>query len=79
MYVANSTIEVKYVYEKNPGEVTDEIVKKGPEKVNSINSQFDYSLEYKATVEEYVGEVTLELVDELPFTVKEVVEINLKM
>jgi hypothetical protein len=69
VYVANSTITVTYIYTKNDGEVSEEVSKDGLETVDGIDSAFNYTITYNGTVDEYVGEVTLEVKDVLPFEI----------
>ena len=69
-YIANSKITVEYIYTKNAGEVKDEKVSKdGEGSVEGINEAFNYTITYNGTVDEYVGEVTLEVTDILPFEI----------
>jgi len=75
-YIANSTITVEYIYTKNAGKVEDAIVKNGPNKVSSIEETFEYTLNYSATIDEYVGDVTLKLVDTLPYKVSKIIELD---
>ena len=59
---------VNYIYTKNDGDITEnEVTKIGPDTVNSINSEFNYTITYKGKVENYVGKATLTLTDELPY------------
>ena len=75
-YIEGKT-EVKYVYAKDSGDVTtNEVTKSGLEKVESINDTFEYTLTYKGKIENYVGETKLTLKDKLPFTVKEIKELD---
>ena len=67
-YVANETIQVDYVYIKNEGTVTENKVNKVQNNtITDINSEYNYVLSYTGKVEDYVGEVTLELTDTLPY------------
>ena len=67
-YVANQTIYVDYVYTKNIGDVTEnEVTKVQNNIITDINSQYNYVLTYSGKVENYVGDVTLELTDTLPY------------
>ena len=63
---------IKHIYTKNPGEITDEEpVKTAPEVVDSINSAFEYTLTYSATINDYVGTAKTTFVDELPYEIDE--------
>ena len=67
-YKANTTLEVNYVYTKNIGDVTENKVNKTQNNIiTNINSQYNYVLSYSGKVEDYVGDVTLELTDTLPY------------
>ena len=67
-YKANTTLEVNYVYTKNIGDVTENKVNKTQNNIiTNINSQYNYVLSYSGKVENYVGDVTLELTDTLPY------------
>lgn len=67
-YIANETIQVDYVYIKNEGTVTENKVNKVQNNtITDINSEYNYVLSYTGKVEDYVGEVTLELTDTLPY------------
>ena len=68
IYIANETIYVDYVYTKNNGSVTENKVNKTQNNIiTDINSEYNYVLSYNGKVEDYVGEVTLELTDTLPY------------
>ena len=67
-YKANATLEVNYIYTKNTGDVTENIVNKTQENIiTNIDSEYHYVLRYSGKVEDYVGNVTLELTDTLPY------------
>ena len=70
-YIANSTITVVYNYIKNDGNIKENTVSKIQNNtINSIGSEFNYVLSYTGKINEYVGEVTLELIDTLPYNVE---------
>ena len=70
-YIANSTITVVYNYIKNDGNIKENTVSKIQNNtINSIGSEFNYVLSYTGKISEYVGEVTLELIDTLPYNVE---------
>lgn len=61
-------IDVIYYYTKNEGTVTENKVNKVQNNtITDINSEYNYVLSYTGKVEDYVGEVTLELTDTLPY------------
>ena len=67
-YKANTTLEVNYIYTKNIGDVTDNNVNKTQNNIiTDINSEYHYVLSYSGKIENYVGDVTLELTDKLPY------------
>ncbi len=68
IYKANTTLEVNYIYTKNIGDVTENNVNKVQNNIiTDINSEYHYVLSYSGKVENYVGDVTLELTDTLPY------------
>ena len=68
IYKANTTLEVNYIYTKNIGDVTENNVNKVQNNIiTDINSQYNYVLSYSGKVENYIGDVTLELTDTLPY------------
>ncbi len=70
-YIANSTITVVYNYIKNDGNIKENTVSKIQNNtINSIDSEFNYVLSYTGKINEYVGGVTLELIDTLPYNVE---------
>ena len=76
-YVANETIQVDYVYIKNEGTVTENKVNKIQNNtITDINSEYNYVLSYTGKVEDYVGEVTLELTDTLPYNAEIILKDN---
>lgn len=67
---AGSTITVIYNYIKNNGEITEnDVTKLQKNQITDINSEYNYVLNYNGKIENYVGEVTLELTDILPYNV----------
>lgn len=69
-FVAGSTITVIYNYIKNNGEITEnDVTKLQKNQITDINSEYNYVLNYNGKIENYVGEVTLELTDILPYNV----------
>lgn len=69
-FVAGSTITVIYNYIKNNGEITEnDVTKLQKNQITDINSEYNYVLNYNGKIENYVGKVTLELTDILPYNV----------
>lgn len=62
-------IVVKYVYNKNNGEVIHNVTKKGLESVDSINDKFDYKITVDTIIKDYVGNVKLKVIDTLPYKI----------
>ena len=61
---------IDVVYTKNPGEITSEYFSKsGDEVIADINGVVEYNIKYKAVISDYVGEVTLTIVDTLPYEI----------
>ena len=72
IFVANTTIYVKYIYTKNDGDIVkDTVIKTGPEFMDDINGIFNYTLTYEGRIENYVGKAVLTLIDELPYEILE--------
>ncbi len=68
VYQANTTLVVSYIYTKNVGDVTEnEVSKIQTNIITDIDSEYHYVLSYSGKVEDYAGEVTLELTDTLPY------------
>ena len=67
-YIANTEIQVDYIYTKNDGSVIDNKVTKVQSNIiTDIDSEYNYVLSYKGKIKDYTGEVTLELTDTLPY------------
>ena len=67
-YIANTEIQVDYIYTKNDGSVIDNKVTKVQNNIiTDIDSEYNYVLSYKGKIKDYNGEVTLELTDTLPY------------
>ena len=69
VYVAEETIVVEYVYNKNIGTSDEELTKVGSKEVSDMNSAFDYTIRYNTIIKDYVGEATLVITDELPYDI----------
>ena len=66
-YVANNTLVVYYIYTKNIGGSEEDLIKEGNYEVEGINSEFNYTIKYNAVITDYVGDVTITIIDELPY------------
>ena len=61
---ANDDITVVYEYNKNQGDVKNQnISKTAPAKLDSVNNYIEYTINYSATVDEFVGTATTILKD----------------
>ena len=70
--IVKGTTYVTYIYEKNSGSYEEEIVNKtGDEFISSINSSFEYEINYNVTIKDYIGEATTTIVDALPYEIDE--------
>ena len=70
--IVKETTYVTYIYEKNSGSYEEEIVNKtGDEFISSINSPFEYEINYTVTINDYIGEATTTIVDSLPYEIDE--------
>ena len=70
--IVKGTTYVTYIYEKNSGSYEEEIVNKtGDEFISSINSPFEYEINYNVTINDYIGEATTTIVDALPYEIDE--------
>lgn len=69
-YVLGTTT-VTYVYYKVTGEIDDQttIVKEGTDKVVTSDSEFNYTITYNSSIDEYIGNATLTIVDKLPYAI----------
>ena len=70
-YIAEKEILVKYVYDKNIGTSEEELTKVGLEKIDSIDSAFEYTITYHTQIKDYVGEVKILIEDLLPYEIDE--------
>ena len=70
--IVKGTTYVTYIYEKNSGSYEDEDVNKSSnEFAPSIDSQFNYTIKYNVTINDYIGEATTTIVDTLPYEIDE--------
>ena len=62
-------IIVKYVYSKNIGNAEESLQKIGLETVDSVDSAFEYKITYNTSITDYVGDVNILIIDELPYEI----------
>ena len=62
-------IIVKYVYSKNIGNAEESLQKIGLESVDSVDSAFEYRITYNTSITDYVGDVNILIIDELPYEI----------
>lgn len=62
-------ITVKYVYSKNIGNAEESLQKIGLESVDSVDSAFEYRITYNTSITDYVGDVNILIIDELPYEI----------
>ena len=61
---------VQYIYYKVVGDVRDDVVsKKGSEVVTSSSQEVEYEINYRAIVDNYIGNASVLLVDSLPYKI----------
>ena len=66
--VNGNYIDVLYV--KGNGYVTEEALSKdGDNDLDNVNNSVDYNIRYASVIKDYVGKVTLTIVDELPYAI----------
>ncbi len=66
--VNDNYIDVLYV--KENGYVTEEALSKdGDNDLDNVNNSVDYNIRYASVIKDYVGKVTLTIVDELPYAI----------
>ena len=77
--IVEGTTEVIYYYKlKDPVITTPEITKESDiEKVTDVSQTIDYKINYKTTIDQYIGKATVTIVDELPYEIDESKAYNL--
>ena len=77
--IKEEIIEVTYYYKlKEPIIITPELKKESSlDKITSETESVDYTISYKTTIKEYIGDVTVTIVDELPYEIDESKKYNL--
>ena len=70
--ITEGTTTVIYVYKLSNGNYTEEEIEKtSSETIDSIDSQFNYTIKYNVTINDYIGEATTTIVDTLPYEIDE--------
>ena len=69
--MARNGVEVVYYYKLNDANIVDGITKYGTEEITSRNDKVNYIISYEATVDTYIGDASLEIVDKLPYAIEE--------
>ena len=70
-YVGDKVIYVEYVYGKSIGYSEEELVKTGDNEVLSVDSPFNYTISYKTSIYDYVGDVEITIEDDPEFEIDE--------
>lgn len=65
---ASTTKEVIYYYKLKE---ESEIDKQGPLQINSLTKEINYGINYKAAIKDYIGNVKITIVDNLPYEIDE--------
>ncbi len=69
--VETSNIEVIYYYAKKDSNITSSIKISGPTELTSKDSKLNYKIVYDITLNEYIGNGTITIVDTLPYEIDE--------
>ena len=67
--VSQDNIEITYYYQQKDSSLSTSIIKTGTNKITSRNDNVTYNIKYNATVEEYVGDGTITIIDYLPYKI----------
>ena len=65
---AGKVKEVTYYYKLKENST---IEKQGPTEINSITNNLDYNISYKSAIKDYIGNVKITIVDNLPYEIDE--------
>ena len=65
---AGKVKEVTYYYKLKENST---IEKQGPTEINSITNNVDYNISYKSAIKDYIGNVKITIVDNLPYEIDE--------
>ena len=70
--ITEGTTTVIYVYKLSNGNYTEEEIEKtSSETIDSIDSEFNYTIKYNVTINDYIGEATTTITDNLPYEIDE--------
>ena len=77
--IVEGTTEVIYYYQiKDPSIITPFITKESNiQKVTNQGQIIDYTINYQATIKEYIGKATITIIDKLPYEIDETKAYNL--
>ena len=67
--VASQTVVTYYYRLKTPTVNEQSINKNGTEKIENLTDEITYDIVYKATLEDYIGEAEITIVDKLPYQI----------
>ena len=67
--VSEKQINIIYYYQKKDSKLTTSLTKIGTELIESRKDKVKYKLTYKATIEDYLGEATIQIIDTLPYEI----------
>ena len=65
------TTEVAYYYQKKDAKLSSNISIEAPESVNNKSAKIAYAIEYSADIKDYIGNITITLIDKLPYPIDE--------
>ena len=72
-------IEVIYYYQIKNGKITENTIDKtGTEKITKEDQEVSYKISYKSTIEEYIGDAEVTIVDKLPFEITEETKLKIE-
>ena len=70
--ITERTTTVIYIYKLSNGNYTEEEIEKtSSETIDSIDSQFNYTIKYNITINDFIGEATTTITDNLPYEIDE--------
>lgn len=65
------TTEVTYYYQKKDATLNSQVSIEAPEFINNKTAAVPYSINYEAQLKDYIGDLTITLVDKLPYPIDE--------
>ncbi len=69
--MTETPIEVTYYYQLKDPTIESEITKDGTKKITEKDEKVSYTVNYTATIQDYIGDATLTIVDKLPYHIDE--------